>query len=277
MTEFKWPSWSARNPLGIVALFISLIYGMSALLLGASIGSLTSQNQTILVLFIAIFPFVVLFVFTWLVTRHHTKLYGPGDYRSDRGFIEAQATAVGKRLQAELAEADLEARDASGSKRPPAETIQLHPGRGKSAVLTRAYTVEGLLFQALQTEFGGAVRRNIRLPNGVELDGVVELPDGRNVIVEVKFIAGDSTTFGKRIRHAYAALAAIQEKSWNAFPRPTTYLLAFIVDGNPTHVETVRREAETQKVRNGIKVDLRVYSLEEMLREHGFPVERTGG
>ena len=31
---------AARNPLGIIALFISLIYGMSALLLGTSVDSL---------------------------------------------------------------------------------------------------------------------------------------------------------------------------------------------------------------------------------------------
>ena len=82
MAEFKLPSWSARNPLGIIALFISLIYGMSAVLLGTSVKNLSSANQTILVYFIVVFPFVVLGVFGWLVSRHHTKLYGPADCRT---------------------------------------------------------------------------------------------------------------------------------------------------------------------------------------------------
>ena len=43
----KFPNWSARNPLGIIALFISLIYGMSALLLGTSVDSLAMFNQTL--------------------------------------------------------------------------------------------------------------------------------------------------------------------------------------------------------------------------------------
>ena len=80
MEKFSLPKWGARNPLGIVALFISLIYGMSALLLGFSITHLSANNQTILVLFVVSFPFVVLAVFGWLVSRHHMKLYGPSDY-----------------------------------------------------------------------------------------------------------------------------------------------------------------------------------------------------
>src|SRR5438105_11289029 len=110
MSEFSTTSWSARNPLGIVALFISLIYGMSALLLGSAINSLSQTSQTILVLFIAIFPFVVLLVFGWLVARHHTKLYGPGDYRTDKSFLDATRTVApeetGKRLKEELAKAE---------------------------------------------------------------------------------------------------------------------------------------------------------------------------
>src|SRR5262245_17829050 len=92
MAEFKLPTWSARNPLGIIALFISLIYGMSALLLGTSVSSLLPANQTVLVYFIVVFPFVVLSVFGWLVSRHHTKLYGPADYRTDKGFLDAGHT-----------------------------------------------------------------------------------------------------------------------------------------------------------------------------------------
>src|SRR5205814_1557120 len=109
MPEFKIPSWLTRNPLGIVALFISLIYGMSALLLGTAINALSLNNQTILVIFIVSFPFVVLSVFGWLVTRHHTKLYGPGDYGTDKSFLDASGTLspeeIGKRLREEVRKA----------------------------------------------------------------------------------------------------------------------------------------------------------------------------
>src|ERR1700678_3537962 len=83
----KVPPWITKNPLGIIAFFISLIYGMSALLLAQTVEILLPDNQTILVRFIVIFPFVVLAVFGWLLAKHHTKLYGPADYRnSDNGL-----------------------------------------------------------------------------------------------------------------------------------------------------------------------------------------------
>ena len=110
MDKFKVPSWSTRNPLGIIALFISLIYGMSALLLSASIDSLAIYNQTILVIFMVIFPCAVLGVFVWLVTNHHTKLYGPGDYRTDQSFLSANIidnpASLGERLGREIEEQD---------------------------------------------------------------------------------------------------------------------------------------------------------------------------
>ncbi|AKI02281.1 hypothetical protein IMCC20628_03595 [Hoeflea sp. IMCC20628] len=70
-------NFSARNPLGIIALFISLIYGISALLLGASVDMLTPDNQERLVWFIICFPVGILLAFLYLVTWHHRKLYSP--------------------------------------------------------------------------------------------------------------------------------------------------------------------------------------------------------
>jgi hypothetical protein len=87
MDATKIPSYLVRNPLGIIALFISLIYGMSVVLLGLSLEKLSQPNQTILVVFVVLFPAAILGVFGWLVAYHHSKLYSPGDYRSDEGFF----------------------------------------------------------------------------------------------------------------------------------------------------------------------------------------------
>ncbi len=82
----------ARNPLGIIALFIVLIYGFASLVVGLS-GSLTTHERLPLIWFLAVFPVVVLLVFAWLVSKHHAKLYAPTDYRQDESFIQAsQAT-----------------------------------------------------------------------------------------------------------------------------------------------------------------------------------------
>jgi hypothetical protein len=39
------------------------------------------------ILFLSFFPVVVLFVFSYLVARHHMKLYGPSDYKNQEDFF----------------------------------------------------------------------------------------------------------------------------------------------------------------------------------------------
>ena len=77
----------ARNPLGIVALFISLIYGFASLLLNSSVEKLTENERWPLIMFIVLFPVLVLITFYRLVTNHHGKLYAPGDYKDDKSFL----------------------------------------------------------------------------------------------------------------------------------------------------------------------------------------------
>lgn len=75
----------SRNPLGIIALFIVLIYGFAAITLGFN-DNLQPEDRRPLVWFLVLFPCAVLVLFGWLVSRHHEKLYSPSDYRSDEGF-----------------------------------------------------------------------------------------------------------------------------------------------------------------------------------------------
>lgn len=82
----------ARNPLGIIALFIVLIYGVAGLVTASS-GLLTSSERLPLIWFLVLFPIIVLIVFAWLVSRHSNKLYGPNDFKDDANYLKA-LTAV---------------------------------------------------------------------------------------------------------------------------------------------------------------------------------------
>lgn len=76
----------ARNPLGVIALFLVLVYALASLVLG--VGShLTSLERLPMVWFLVVFPLLVLGVFTLLVTRHHPKLYAPSDFEDDDSFL----------------------------------------------------------------------------------------------------------------------------------------------------------------------------------------------
>jgi len=79
----------ARNPLGIIALFIVLVYGLAALVTTVS-GSITESERLPLVYFLVVFPFVVLGVFTWLVSKHSTKLFAPSDFKDEGNYLRAQ-------------------------------------------------------------------------------------------------------------------------------------------------------------------------------------------
>jgi hypothetical protein len=74
------------NPLGIIALFIVLVYGVAALVAGFS-GRLKEGERTPIIWFLALFPCLVLAVFGWLVSQHHDKLYGPRDYTDESHFV----------------------------------------------------------------------------------------------------------------------------------------------------------------------------------------------
>lgn len=77
----------SKNPLGIIALFIVLIYGINALVLGLFLQNLNQCERLLFICFLTIFPCLVLFIFTWLVIKHHGKLYGPKDYDDEVHFL----------------------------------------------------------------------------------------------------------------------------------------------------------------------------------------------
>src|SRR5262249_15857055 len=83
----------SRNPLGIIALFIVLVYGLACLVIITG-GSLTPLERLPIVYFLIAFPFVVIGVFTYLVSFRADQLFAPGDY--GRGeYLELQKmTAV---------------------------------------------------------------------------------------------------------------------------------------------------------------------------------------
>jgi hypothetical protein len=96
---------AARNPLGVIGLFISLIYGFANWMLGSSVSALQSTERLIIIWFIVIFPVLILATFCYLVVKHHGKLYAPKDYKKDESFLQTLSDFDGfVRLSAETDE-----------------------------------------------------------------------------------------------------------------------------------------------------------------------------
>ncbi|HML83870.1 MAG TPA: response regulator, partial [Bacteroidales bacterium] len=83
----------AKSPLGIIALFIVLIYGMASMVL--TFNENLEYQVIPLVYFLVFFPIIVFLGFLWLVARHHSKLYGPSDFKDEDNFMKMQiSTAI---------------------------------------------------------------------------------------------------------------------------------------------------------------------------------------
>jgi len=83
----------SRNPLGIIALFIVLVYGLASMVTVFS-SSFTEVERRPLIYFLVIFPVLVLIVFSWLVSRHSQSLFAPSDFENEENYVKLQLSAI---------------------------------------------------------------------------------------------------------------------------------------------------------------------------------------
>lgn len=292
----RLPKWSPKNPLEVIAIFIALIYGICALLLGYAVKSLSEPNQTVMVWFVVLFPVAVLAVFSWLVRNHHKKLYAPGDYRSDDAFhgTPANANSLGTKLQAEdpeildetpAVEEYNEVLDAVPeviqrpplSETTPAQTVGqelVDEGKRHTADLgksiQRAYLAEGLAFQELQKEFNASVRRHINVPSlgggKITVDGAIETSSGL-AVVEVKVISS-SNNLSRRVRETFTRLAQVDLNAGSGV-KPIAVFLA----SDDEYIPKIAFSVQHAKSSRHAEVEVRVFSLRALMSKYGFSEE----
>jgi hypothetical protein len=273
---------------------------MSALLLGATVSSLTPENQTALVWFVILFPCFILLMFGWLVSRHHRKLYGPSDYRTDESFLTAGAVvppaSLGSRLRNEIAQAEAESTTSpmplpssdtaaepinksaqdeqlntpAASSSLPDRNERKFLGSPSGELVTRAYVAENLVFQELQSELGGSVARNIAVATDgarFEVDGIVRTKNG-DVIVEVKRARSEASV--RRIAHKGAeVLATYQRAARAAGLHVKDGYLVIVVDNKDISSADVR--ALEQSLLGELRfTNVRVYSYYDLLAKYGL-------
>ena len=96
MRQFEYSAVKlSQGPLGIIALFLILIHALASLTLGLT-PNIGPSDRSVIVWFLVCFPVVVLFVFAWLVSRHHTNLYPPQAFRDDTFFLRSAGIPYGQ-------------------------------------------------------------------------------------------------------------------------------------------------------------------------------------
>jgi CheY-like chemotaxis protein len=81
-----------KSPLGIIALFIVLVYGFATL--AVTFGNNLKDHIDPLIYFLVGFPVVVFFGFLWLVSTHSDKIYGPSDFKNEDNFMKMKMSVV---------------------------------------------------------------------------------------------------------------------------------------------------------------------------------------
>ncbi len=74
-----------KNPIGVIGIFLVLTEAIASTVIVKS--NLNDFQNTILVIFVVLFPCLVLWAFYLLVTKHHKKLYSPSDYKDEQNFV----------------------------------------------------------------------------------------------------------------------------------------------------------------------------------------------
>jgi hypothetical protein len=84
----------SRSPLGIIGLFVVLVYGLSIV----AFTSLTSGERASMIYFIMAFPILVFIIFTWLVRTRPANLFAPADY-INQDMYERLVTSSSRRAE----------------------------------------------------------------------------------------------------------------------------------------------------------------------------------
>jgi hypothetical protein len=169
-----------KNPLGVIGLFISLLYGFSVLLIIFGGENLSSGQLWLLTIFITVFAFTILGTFFRLVTKHHRKLYAPQDFRNDRSFLENNPMSAEKKQNKEIIDAKTN------------QDIEENHTEYRSPVDTKnKYAhAENLGFLAVEKETGITFEKYREL----NIDGLTLTIDGLKVknkthhLLEIKFV-----------------------------------------------------------------------------------------
>lgn len=176
MDFFRGIKYYVRNPLGIIALFITLIYAVASLLLGITANKISETERWPIIIFIVIFPIIVLFTFYRLVARHHGKLYSPSDYREDGSFLR---TLTPEEVNQKL---DVEAAEVIQTTVEP-QTVQVETRSKDSRVPSLVQlredirVIENDVIKMMENEYNMPAMRNVRITNaGIIFDALFDTP-----------------------------------------------------------------------------------------------------
>jgi hypothetical protein len=258
-----------KDPLGIIALFIALVYAIAALILG--LGShLTATQKWPFIGFLVGFPVIVLISFLWLVVNYNQKLYSPEDYRSDKAFLKT--LKPGQQVFN-----GINGKDSGSDKK---HTIsQAHSNTKKKTAQKstsekyRPIVAEDLVLRDLEIEMDVPFRRQLGLKSDIGGDlipfnGIAALPD-EIITVYIKYLDkknGSDTPF-------YAQLQKKMQSLENGnIKRPIRCFLAIITENySKEDTQHIKNKIKQLKENDDDNIHIRWYDANKLLKKYKMP------
>jgi hypothetical protein len=252
----------ARNPIGVVALFLALIYGLATLLLGTAGQTLSEAQRWPFVWFLILFPVLILIAFVFLVVFHHEKLYAPSEFRDERHFFRKLAPDEQKaRLNEEV----------TAIERAAASSVTASPEQYRSLsreeVKLKVSVAEDMALRALEQELSCSISREVAVEAGdgwLNLDGAVVRGD-ELLAIEIKHFQGRGLAIFQ-IEHLLELLTKLPFKRF----RRASLLLAIVSDAGDEADREIEQKLRSVISRFGVPVRIRFFRLAELKDRFGL-------
>ena len=180
----------SKNPLGIIALFILLIYSFATLLFGLSGENFSEAQKWFFVIFLVAFPVIVLFLFTYLVVNHNQKLYAPEDFKNEENFWRPSSSSDNQEKydnEAREVQKEHEKSNTSNNK-----VVQLDAEQRRKRFeeqREKIQKMENLVFDYYEKKFDYSISKNVYFKindRRVNFDGI-SIKDNTLNFFEIKF------------------------------------------------------------------------------------------
>jgi hypothetical protein len=254
------------NPLGIIALFIVLVYGIAALVLVVSVSSFEPGERLPLIWFLVGFPPIVLFTFAWLVARHHVKLYAPKDYPDPTQFLQTLDTAQQrKKLESEV--------ELLEDKKPVSKVQGLPTSTSipRNILMARVILAEDLVMRELSAEYGVNIQRQVGLGRDIGVDGMFA-KGGEGFGIEVKFFR-----HSKNVRNVIDSLRQVLDHISRTGWRRFNFILAAVIDDTKTErVDLIKQQIEKSVTDIEMNVEIRFFIFSELAEKYGAALSVNG-
>lgn len=252
-----------KNPIGIIALFISMIYGFANLLLGTTASSLTTDERFPLIIFIVAFPVVVLGIFYLLVSRHHGKLYAPGDYKDDKSFLrtlsqEEREQKLDNDVEEILPTPNSEQQPSQGD---ASQNIQRAiPSWSVNEVREELRLVEELTIAKFEREFNSRATRDVGVgETGAYFDALFDSNTTKPTFIEIKALRNPMLGSSMLDRVLYNAVIA--DKYLNSNMR---LIIAVVYSFSPQELPRVENFWRKKIEKCPVSIELRFIPRQEL-------------